>query len=198
MRNFAREVTPDLIRERDRGRRPPLELLAAIARNDWFSVGIPEEFGGIPDYVCLVLLIKELAYGYLPLGDLAYRVLILGAGVLINHGTDAMRRDLLPRLSRGELLFLNGITEPSTGADASGLTTRAAGDGEHWVINGHKTFNIGMGFSDFVLCCGCTDPDAPRHKGISAILVPAHAEGLTFREIGTIGLRTTPTYEAWY
>lgn len=199
VRDFARrEVTPELIRKCEQDRHPPLDLLAAIARNDWFAVGIPEEYGGSPDYVCVALLIDELAYGYLPLGDLAYRALIHGAGVLINHGTEAMRRDLLPRLLRGELLFNNSITEPDTGADAAGLSTKAVEDGDHWVINGHKMFNTGMSFADYVICYARTDPSAPRHKGISAIMVPTNAEGLTFREIETIGMNATPTFEVWY
>lgn len=199
VREFTRrEITPELIRKCEQDRRPPMHLLAAVAANDWLSVGIPEEFGGSPDYVCVALLLEELGYGYLAAADLVYRALIHGAGVLINYGTPTMREELLPRLLRGELLFLNGISEPGTGADASSLTTKAVPDGTDYVINGHKIFNTGMGFSDYVVCYARTDPEAPRHRGISAILVPTNAEGLTFREIDTVGYRAIPTYEAWY
>ncbi|GAA2339798.1 acyl-CoA dehydrogenase family protein [Dactylosporangium salmoneum] len=199
LRSFVRQrVTRDVIDRCESERTPPRELLREVARQGWLAVGIPEEYGGAQDYVATAILLEELSRGYLALGDLAYRVLVHGARNIIAHGSEQMKRDLLPKILDGDLLFVNGITEPEAGADAASIRTHAVLDGDSLVINGHKIWNTGMGLSDYVICYARTDQSRPRHRGISAILVPTNASGLHMRPLDGVGYRAMPSYEVWY
>jgi len=93
----------------------------------------------------------------------------------------------LPKIRDGELLVSIGYTEPSAGTDLASLQTRAVRDGDEWVIDGQKIFTTHAGDADYVWLAARTDPDAPKHKGISIILVPTRAKGFSRTPIRTIG-----------
>jgi len=193
-----KRVTTELIDDCESNGRPPLELLAEVAAQGWLSVGLPVEHGGADDYLATAILLEELSKGYMALGDLAYRCLIHGARNIIAHGSDHLKQELLPQILEGKLLFVNGISEPDSGADAGSITSTAVRDGDDFVINGHKIWNTGMGFCDYVVCYVRTDPTLPKHRGISAILVPTNSAGIEMRRMNTVGYKATSTYEVWY
>jgi acyl-CoA dehydrogenase len=194
----SREVTPDLIATCEGERRPPLEIFRKLAANGWLELGLPKEGGGMGDYESFAVLLMELARGWVSLADLCYRCAVHGGNSIGIHGRPWMREQLLPKIAQGEMFFVNGITEPGTGADAASVSTRAVRDGDEFVINGTKVFNTGMFFSDYVVCYARTDPDIEKHAGISAILVPVDSPGITVTPLNTVGYRTMVTSQVFY
>jgi alkylation response protein AidB-like acyl-CoA dehydrogenase len=114
---------------------------------------------------------------------------------IMRFGTDEQKARLLPAILRGELNFAIGYTEPEAGTDLASLRTRAVRDGDEYVINGNKVFTSGANQADYVWLAVRTNPDAPKHKGISIILVPTDAAGVSITPIVTVGsIVTTATY----
>jgi alkylation response protein AidB-like acyl-CoA dehydrogenase len=105
------------------------------------------------------------------------------------------KKEFLPKILRGDLMFGVGYTEPNAGTDLASLQTRAVRDGDDYVINGQKVYTTHAHVADFIWLAARTDPDAPKHKGISIILVPTDAPGFSVTPIYTLGReRTNATY----
>jgi 3-oxocholest-4-en-26-oyl-CoA dehydrogenase alpha subunit len=102
-------------------------------------------------------------------------------------GSPDQQARYLPRIVAGECLFSIGYSEPGAGTDLASLTTRAVRDGDHWVVNGQKMWTSLVDRADAVWLACRTDPDAPRHKGISIVIVPTDAEGFSWTKVNTIG-----------
>ncbi|MDQ8705892.1 acyl-CoA dehydrogenase family protein [Streptomyces sp. LHD-70] len=114
---------------------------------------------------------------------------------LMKYGTQEQKDYFLPRILSGELVFAIGYSEPSAGTDLAALRTRAVRDGEDWVIDGQKIFTSNAQQADWIWLACRTDPEAPKHRGISIILVPTDAPGFSWTPIETVGgLTTTATY----
>ncbi|MCK7623267.1 acyl-CoA dehydrogenase family protein [Streptomyces sp. RS10V-4] len=133
---------------------------------------------------------------------------------LMKYGTPHQKDFFLPRILRGELVFAIGYTEPEAGTDLASLRTRAvkaagalpeegaargpggaAGTGHHWLIDGSKSFTSNAHQADWIWLACRTDPGAPKHRGISILLVPTDVPGFSWTPIETVGgLRTTATY----
>ena len=126
---------------------------------------------------------------------------------LMRYGTEQQKAYFLPRILSGELVFAIGYSEPEAGTDLAALRTRAVkrtGEGEeggpdgheaHWLIDGAKSFTSNAQNADWIWLACRTDPRAPKHKGISIILVPTDAPGFSWTPIETVGgLTTTATY----
>ncbi len=110
---------------------------------------------------------------------------------LMAHGSEEHKAAYLPGILTGDTLFAIGYSEPSAGTDLASLTTRAVRDGDEWVINGQKIFTSGANEADFIWLACRTNPDAPKHKGISIIIVPTDSPGFSFTPIVTVGQSTT-------
>ncbi|MFK0023347.1 acyl-CoA dehydrogenase family protein [Streptomyces sp. NPDC090798] len=114
---------------------------------------------------------------------------------LMKYGSEAQKEYFLPRVLRGDLVFAIGYSEPSAGTDLASLRTRAARDGESWLIDGQKIFTSNAQHADWIWLACRTDPDASKHRGISIVLVPTDAPGFSWTPIETVGgLTTTATY----
>ncbi|MEU5300756.1 acyl-CoA dehydrogenase family protein [Streptomyces noursei] len=123
--------------------------------------------------------------------------------MLMKYGTQAQKDFFLPRILTGELVFAIGYTEPEAGTDLASLRTRAVkaegpaggSEGPDWLISGSKSFTSNAHQADWIWLACRTDPDAPKHRGISIILVPTDAPGFSWTPIETVGgLMTTATY----
>ncbi|WP_244177854.1 acyl-CoA dehydrogenase family protein, partial [Streptomyces atriruber] len=114
---------------------------------------------------------------------------------LMKYGTAEQRAAFLPRILSGDLVFAIGYSEPSAGTDLAALRTRAVRDGDDWLIDGQKIFTSNAQNADWIWLACRTDPDAPKHQGISVLLVPTDAPGFSWTPIDTVGgLTTTATY----
>jgi len=115
---------------------------------------------------------------------------------LLEHGTEQQKRFFIRSTLLGELLWCQGYSEPGAGSDLASLRTRAELDGDEWVINGQKVFTTHAGDADYVWLAARTDTEAPKHKGISIILVPTSAAGFSCTPLRTIGGELT--YVTYY
>ena len=113
----------------------------------------------------------------------------------MRFGTDEQKDYFLPRILAGDLHFSIGYSEPGSGTDLASLKTRAVLEGDEWVINGQKMWTSLIQYADWIWMACRTDPDLPRHKGLSMILVPADAKGFSYTPVQTLaGVGTSATY----
>ena len=146
----------------------------------------PEEYGGAglekDEYV---VLLEEMR-------SLGVRAPVAGMGTsmigptLLEYGTDDQKARHLPRIARGEVWWCQGYSEPGSGSDLASLRTRAEDHGDHFVINGQKIWTSGAFNADWIFCLTRTDPDVPKHDGISFLLFTMHQPGVTVRPIRLI------------
>jgi alkylation response protein AidB-like acyl-CoA dehydrogenase len=169
------------------------QIVRRMGRDGWLGIGWPKEYGGQDRSPIEQFIFWDETYrARAPLHIIP--VLTIGPTIM-QHGSDAQKRELLPRLLSGELFFGVGYTEPGAGTDLASLATRAERDGDEWVINGQKVFTTFAHTADYIWLAARTDPDAPRHAGISIILVPTDAPGFSYTPIRTLGReRTNATY----
>jgi 3-oxocholest-4-en-26-oyl-CoA dehydrogenase alpha subunit len=115
--------------------------------------------------------------------------------VMMQQGSEEIKKEFLPRMARGEIEFGIGYTEPQAGSDLSAIQTSAVEDGDYYVINGHKIFNSCLQFASYQWLCARTDPNLPRHKGLSIFIVDLSLPGITIKPIYTVqGKRTNEVY----
>lgn len=154
--------------------------------NGWLLPTQPREFGGrnatvLQQYVYLEELCRRRIYHSLnPQG-----VNIVAAS-LISFGSEEQKHRWAVPILRAEITASLGMSEPSAGSDLASLRTRAVRDGEHFVVNGQKVWTSGAHDADVLLTFVRTDPDAPKHKGISALLIPTDTEGVVRRPFASI------------
>jgi alkylation response protein AidB-like acyl-CoA dehydrogenase len=121
----------------------------------------------------------------------------MGARMAMEFGSDALKREALPRFAAGTASSCLGFTEPTCGSDMYAARTRAVRDGDGWVINGQKVFTTAAHVSDYVLLLTRTDPEAPKHKGLTMFLVPLTLPGIEIQALHTMqDERTNITYYA--
>src|SRR3954465_13557764 len=154
--------------------------------NGWLLPAQPPEFGGrnatvLQQYVYLAELCKRRIYhSFNPQG-----VNIIAAS-LISFGTDEQKRRWAVPILRAEITASLGMSEPSAGSDLASLRTRAVLEGDHFVVNGQKVWTSGAHDADVLLTFVRTDPDAPKHKGISCLYIPTDTPGVTRRPFGSL------------
>lgn len=190
-----REVAPHAAAW-DRAESVDCGIVKKLGALGFLGLTVPEEYGGSGgDHLAYCLVTEELGRGDSSVRGIVSVSLGLVAKSVAAWGSEAQKREWLPRLTSGEAVGSFGLTEPGTGSDAANLTTRAVRDGGDYLISGTKTFITNGTWADVVLLFARTG-DAPGHKGVSAFLVPADSPGLTRREIhGKLGLRGQATAE---
>jgi len=160
----------------------------ALYAAGFFGLSWPKEYGGheLPP-VYDVILDEELARaGTPPRPSLGYLVQGLG-----RHGSEELRRRFLPGMIDGTERWCQGFSEPGAGSDLASLTTTAVRDGDSYVINGHKIWTSYSDVADWCLLLARTDSDVPRHKGLSAFIVPMKQPGIEQRPLKMINGVTT-------
>jgi alkylation response protein AidB-like acyl-CoA dehydrogenase len=189
---FARrELTPEWLRELDRtGQAPHAEIMPKMAALGFTGIVIPTEFGGSGGgCIDATVLLEELGRTSLAIASLLNFAIGFGAFALIRFGTRAQQEFYLPRIVSGAALFAFALTEPNAGSDAASVRTRARLDGDDFVINGSKQFITGAKEAPYLLVVTRSDPDAPKRRGISLLLVDSTAPGISYRRIEKLGMR---------
>lgn len=195
LRRFvAAEMPAEAVRRWDREHRFPPELFQKLAALGVCGLTIDERYGGAGrDLVAAVAVIEELTRrGGFAAGPFIHCAFYGGLNISEN-GSDAQKRELLPRLARGELLFAYGLSEPDVGGDLASVrtTARRSADGRSVILRGMKRWCTGADWADYLYCLVQTDPDAKRHRNLSFVLVPRGAAGLTITPMEHLNLRYT-------
>ena len=193
---FARMMTPELLQEisgSEGGGPLYRKALRQMGADGWLGIGWPKEWGGqgrtpIEQFI----FSDEVQRAGYPLPFLTLNTV---GPTLARFGTEAQRREFLPKILRGELHFAIGYSEPGAGTDLASLTTRAVRDGDDYVINGSKVFTSLADYADYIWLAARTNPDAPKHRGISMLMVSTRLPGFKLTPIWTMGgVRTNATY----
>jgi len=160
--------------------------LERVAEKGWTVPTWPAEYGGAAltteEYVVLVDEMRRIEARPALMG--------MGTGLigptLLELGTEDQKRRHLPAIARGEVGWCQGYSEPGAGSDLASLRTRAEDRGDHFVINGQKIWTSGAQFADWMFCLVRTDPDVPKHEGISFVLLTMDQPGVTVKPIRLI------------
>jgi hypothetical protein len=164
---------------------PRRAFMRKLAERGWLGMTWPKEYGGgeragIYEY----LLNEALARRGAP--QIGKGVGIIGKTIM-RHGSEKLRREFLPKILRAEIEFAVGYSEPQAGSDAANMQLRAVRDGERWRLTGQKVFTTSAHFADWYWVGARTDPEAPKHAGISLFLLRMDSPGLTVQAMPTIG-----------
>ncbi len=152
----------------------------------WCGVSWPRAYGGRgASLIEQIIFQEEMArIGAPPLINLAG--LTMGGPVLIAHGTEAQKQRYLQKILSAEEIWCQGFSEPNAGSDLAALRTRAVPDGDDFVVNGQKVWTSFARYADWCMLLVRTDVDAPKHKGITFLLVDMHSPGVTVRPLKQI------------
>ncbi len=196
IRQFANEKIAPVAQENDRKATFPLALFKELAGLGFLGTPIPEEYGGAGfDYISHALVAEEIGRVDSSLRG-AYSVQVSLVGLPLYHfGTDEQKKKYLPKLTSGKWIGCFGLTEPGAGSDPAGMIATAKEHGDHYVLNGQKTWITNAGIADLAIVYAKTDPNAEA-KGITAFLVERGFEGYSTRDIhDKLGLRASNTGE---
>ncbi len=149
----------------------------------WICATWPKEYGGKGLTTMQgVVLAEEFARAKAPLRADFFGDTLVGPTIL-QWGTEEQKKDFLPRILNGSMRWCQGFSEPNSGSDLASLATTAVLDGDEWVINGQKVWTTGGHHADYCFLLTRTDAEAPKHKGISYLLVPMRQPGVEVRGI---------------
>lgn len=163
------------------------EVTRALGEAGWIGMTWPEEIGGRGlTHVDAALVESVFGYHWLPLSLYLLSYKTIGCA-LERHASPALKDQLLGPIVRGELTFCQGFSEPSAGSDLASLTTRAVLDGDRWVVDGHKIWTSSAWLADWIYLAVRTNPDEPRHRGISVLVAPVDTPGIEVRRFPVLG-----------
>ncbi len=154
-----------------------------LAARGWLGMTWPTEYGGgglsaLERFVVFEALISEGA----PIATIWFADRQMGP-TLLEYGTPEQRERWIPGILSGESIWCIGMSEPDSGSDVASLSTKAVRDGDEWVVNGQKIWNSGGAHADWIYLVARTDPDAPKHKGLSEFIVDMSSPGITVKPI---------------
>lgn len=193
------EATPEMLEETLSiggcyGGKLGREFIKKFAAHGWLVPNWPPEYGGLGASSMLTFAIREeMSYNNIPSGFVAAHM----AGPTIMHvGSEEMKKEWLLPIARGEYEFALGYTEPQAGSDLSNVALRAVDEGDHFVLNGQKTFNTHTHVADYHWLICRTDPEVKKHKGMSMMIVDLKSQGIDVRPM--ITLADWQTNEVYY
>ncbi|MBW1789500.1 MAG: acyl-CoA dehydrogenase family protein, partial [Deltaproteobacteria bacterium] len=192
------ESTPELLEEtlsigNCYGGKLGREFIRKFAANGWLTPNWPKAHGGLDASAMLTFAIREeMAYALVPCIFVAAHM----AGPTILHvGSDEMKQEWLLPIAKGEVEFALGYSEPEAGSDLSNVNLRAVDKGDHFVLNGQKTFNTHSHVADYHWLACRTDPEVKKHRGMSMMIVDFKSPGITIRPMITLaGWQTNEVY----
>jgi len=185
---YDRILTPDVVAELavSEGVGPVgREIVRQMGSDGWLGIGWPTEYGGQGrGFIEQFIFYDESMRAGAPVPMLTINSV---APTIMKYGSQAMKDFYLPQILRGEIHFCIGYTEPDAGTDLASLKSKAVRDGDEWLINGQKIFTSLATDADYVWLAVRTDPEAPKHRGISMIIVPTATPGFKAVPIRNFG-----------
>jgi 3-oxocholest-4-en-26-oyl-CoA dehydrogenase alpha subunit len=168
-------------------------VIRQLGTDGWLGIGWPEEYGGQNRSMIEQLIFTDVAADFgVPI---PYLTLNTVGPTIMRYGTQEQKDLFLPKILAGDLHFSIGYSEPGSGTDLASLQTKAVREGDELVINGQKMWTSLIQYADWIWLACRTDPDLPRHKGLSMVLVPTDAPGFSYTPVHTVaGVSTSATY----
>ena len=164
---------------------PLVQWRNKLAKKNWVAPAWPKEYGGAG-----MTIMEQFIYNLETAGMRAPAPIFIGGlGVavigpsLIIYGSEEQKKEHIPRILAGETMWCQGFSEPGSGSDLASVQTRAVRDGDDYVINGQKIWTTLAHLSQYMLLLARSDPDAPKHKGLSYFIVPMESPGVTVRPL---------------
>jgi 3-oxocholest-4-en-26-oyl-CoA dehydrogenase alpha subunit len=169
------------------------QVVRQLGRDGWLALSWPTDYGGRGGTMLDQLIFTdEAATAGVPVPFLTINTV---GPTIMRYGTVEQKARYLPRIAGGEIHFSIGYSEPEAGTDLAALRTSAVRDGGEYVINGQKMWTSLIQYADYVWLACRTDPEAPRHKGLSILIVPTDAAGFSWTPVRTVaGTTTSATY----
>ncbi len=160
------------------------EFQRKLGQKGWLAPAYPKEYGGLEmSHLKRLILTEELNYSRAPVGiEVELSVNWVGPALML-FGSEEQKKKYLTEVAKGESVFCIGYSEPNAGSDLASLQTRAIEDGDYWVINGQKTWCSYAHYADYCWLGARTDPDVPKHKGISMFVADMKTPGITVRPL---------------
>ncbi|GGF99697.1 isovaleryl-CoA dehydrogenase [Rhodococcoides trifolii] len=196
LRTFVEKEIVPVANEWEKTDRYPTEIVDHMKAMGLFGITTPELYGGLDlDMVSFTLVYEELARGWMGIAG------ILGSHnlscwMISTHGTDEQKTTYLPKLATGEWRTGIALTEPGAGTDLQGIATTARRDGDHYVVNGAKTWITNARHANVLPTLVKTGTTTPAHKGMSVLLIDTTADGFDVRsDMGKLGYKGTESCE---
>ncbi len=183
MKEAPRDENGDLIGhyEAEEGFQFHRQMMRELAKKGWNVMAWPKEFGGQEAPVSeQVLFAESMAYHESPGKDEAA---MMFAPAVMLYGTEEQKKRILPPIAKAEVVYTQGWSEPNAGSDLANLSTSAVRDGDHYIINGQKTWTSGAHHADFAFVLVRTDPNARRSRGLSVFNIDLKTPGIEIRPI---------------
>ena len=197
LRSFVNKEIMPVANEWEHEGRYPTEIVDTMKRLGLFGITVPEEYGGLDiDKVSFALVFEEISRGWMGIAGILGSH-SLSCWMIAKHGTPEQKQKYLPELASGVRRTGVGLTEPNAGTDLQGIRTTARLDGDHYVVNGSKTWITNARYADPLPVLVKTDPTAvPAHRGMSVLLVDTTTPGFTVqRDLPKLGYKGTESCE---
>jgi alkylation response protein AidB-like acyl-CoA dehydrogenase len=196
---LERHLPWERVRKMDEAKEYPHEAHAALAEAGFIGLFYPEELGGSGgSYKDITVLLETLGYYYTGIAQGITTTAVYAGMHVAKFGPDALKQEIVPEIIAGKAKLSLAMSEPGTGSDVAGIRTTAVRDGDEYVLNGSKVWITCAHVADYIVVIAKTDREAPRHQGISTILVDAKAPGVTIRPLNMLGRRTTHANEVFF
>ncbi|MDK1025556.1 MAG: acyl-CoA dehydrogenase family protein [Gammaproteobacteria bacterium] len=199
VKDWLRENFTDEMRDGAEGSDERKEWFRRLSTKGWGAPHWPKEYGGGGlDFQEHTTLLQEFqAVGATTPNDNSGQGMNMIGPTLLEFGTEDQKKRHLPKIASGEVVWCQGYSEPGSGSDLASLSTKAVLEGDNYVINGQKIWTSGANIADWIYLLVRTDPDVPKHDGISMILVDMHQPGITVKPIQLIS-GTSPFCETFF
>ncbi len=161
------------------------EFVTKMSKRGWLAMGFPEKYGGSGESMPLAqyILNDELHKAQAPIVGKNLGVVV---NTLLHHGSEQLKQEFIPRILKNEIQWALAYTEPEAGSDLANMQMRAELDGDEYVLNGQKRFITSAHFADYMWTGVRTDPEAPKHQGISLLIIDVPTPGMTLAPMNTI------------
>lgn len=183
---IAEHLTTEVLESTREGTIHNQEFHKKMADRGWLNGAVPAELGGGGrDPLEMLVLIEELQLAGAPIDGMGVAVIV--AAIILELGNEHLKDTVVPPIINGDSLCSFGYTEPDSGSDVAAATTTATLDGEEWIINGQKMWTTMAHIADYVLLLTRTNPDVPKHKGLTFFIVPLDTPGIEIQPVHTMG-----------